>query len=292
MHKESKMIKKVITTGKFVKRFPNFASGLKDLQDVSNSSRSALHGARPEEISAIARLAANINSLRSSKEKSTLGVTPEGVDYISSSGFRFGWKVNLRDFNPEREGINLDMRGNSWLFYINHPWGKGIPEVSELRTSAREHGWLECFTDGSQRIPVLLPKLIFEWQLGEPNWKPQSGNLETGIPFEDIYWADEQQQLLAESFPESKVWSYYKRVKEMAVCVYNSPYQIGNDCLEPIACEFAIKFFGHIITGAGLCYPLKNFLDVKDTKFGGAPRAEELLQAILALEEKTRIVNS
>lgn len=137
-------------TGKFVHVFPRFADGFATLCMVSMSAHQAVGKIDPEgdvERQVIANLALNAALDRPTGNgvdwgRCSINIRADGVDYMTSGGLSFGWRVYSSNYQHYRED-RVSGASNSWEFYIVHPAGLDIPDDSTLAESAKQWGWRE-----------------------------------------------------------------------------------------------------------------------------------------------------
>lgn len=135
---------------KLKKEFNSFKEGLHGLMQVSYSAEQALKMQGPDplkaenpEMQAVANLAQNAADDRPTGNgvdwgRASIDIDAWGVDYKTTGGLRFGWKVYQHDFQRIRE---IDGEGgNEWTFFIQHPSGK-FADDSTLLQSGKEAGW-------------------------------------------------------------------------------------------------------------------------------------------------------
>ncbi len=139
---------------KFKHRFNTFRSGMEGLWAVSFSAKQATtHCWKAEcpedfEEKVIATLATNVALSRPTGNgvgwnQCSIQIDAYGISYMTCSGLSFGWEVDSRDYQPDRENETRESsKTNSWVFWVEHPKGIAPPE-STLRLSAKEQGWKE-----------------------------------------------------------------------------------------------------------------------------------------------------
>lgn len=133
---------------RLTKEFNSFREGLQELMQVSFSAEQALKMQGPNplkaenpELQAVANLAINAANDRPTGNgvdwnRCEIIIDAFGVDYKTTGGLRFGWKVYQHDFQPALESDGH----NRYTFWVSHPSGK-FAEDSTLLQAGKDAGW-------------------------------------------------------------------------------------------------------------------------------------------------------